>query len=155
MLSTLLLMSEIHTHKTLNILKFRYLAIFLEIEMRRREHNEVETQASPLDIDYKCVTSNWENPRDPLDVAVLLPPRSVIYIRKWKWMATNLGNYNNILRIHLPDYGQKEKKPEIVWPPFLAKSIICDFAKEKYSELRFILRAHMSNKLSTNKCVEV
>ena len=60
MLSTLLLMSEIHTHKTLNILKFRYLAIFLEIEMRRREHNAVavEAQASPLGIDYKCVTSN-------------------------------------------------------------------------------------------------
>ena len=51
-------------------------------------------------------------------------------------MATNLGNYNNILRLHLPDYGQKEKKPEIAWPPFLARSIICDFAKEKYSELK-------------------
>ena len=94
-------------------------------------------------IDHYSVTSNWEKPRVPrVCPPLVLLTRSVIYIRKWKWMATNFGNYNNILLLHLPDYGQKEKKPG---------------EASSFSEnllIFYILECHATNKLSGNKCVK-
>ena len=100
-------------------------------------------EASTEAIDY-CVTSNWENLRDSGAVAVLPLPRSVIYIRKWKWMATNLGNYNNILRIHLPDYGQKEKKAEVLSAFISPKIWIYEF---------YFWRSHVTPKKTVKKQV--
>ena len=38
-----------------------------------------------------------------------------ISTRKWKWMATNFWNNNNILYLHLPDY-KYEKYIKECWP---------------------------------------